>query len=169
MTTQYETAAEEDEAEAASEAAFRPSLSERVRPYLAGAAVLLFGCAITLFVFLDVRRQHLQQLDERSAGSLHVDPAGGDRGHLVAPDRLEAQGFEITPGEELTEKARSIKGPDEIKAMRCASLACENAIALMEDSARTGVPGGTRSVRRTSGHSPERSTLRPRTSRGPSP
>ncbi|MDJ0827680.1 MAG: aminopeptidase P family N-terminal domain-containing protein, partial [Rhodobacter sp.] len=34
---------------------------------------------------------------------------------------LEAQGFEIHEGEELTEKARSIKGPDEIKAMRCAS------------------------------------------------
>ncbi len=64
MTTQYDTAAEEDEAEAGSAEAFRPSFSERIRPYLAGAAVLLFGCAITLFVFIDVRRQHLQQLDE---------------------------------------------------------------------------------------------------------
>ena len=55
---------------------------------------------------------------------------------------LEAQGFEILPGEELTEKARSIKGPDEIKAMRCASLACENAVSEMESRARALVPQG---------------------------
>ena len=35
-----------------------------MRPYLTGATVLLFGCAITGFIFLDVRRQHLRQLDE---------------------------------------------------------------------------------------------------------
>ena len=62
MTTQYETAA--DQGETDSDDAFRPGFAERFRPYLAGAAVLLFGCAITLFVFLDVRRQHLQQLDD---------------------------------------------------------------------------------------------------------
>ncbi|MEM8633142.1 MAG: M24 family metallopeptidase, partial [Pseudomonadota bacterium] len=58
---------------------------------------------------------------------------------------LEAQGFEVMEGEELTEKARAIKGPDEIKAMRCASLACENAVAAMETAAREGVPGGNMS------------------------
>ena len=58
---------------------------------------------------------------------------------------LEAQGFEISPGEELTEKARSIKGPDEIKAMRCASLACENAVSEMESRARALVPEGNMS------------------------
>ena len=55
---------------------------------------------------------------------------------------LEAQGFELVPGEELTEKARSIKGPDEIMAMRCASLACENAVSEMESQARALVPEG---------------------------
>jgi len=34
---------------------------------------------------------------------------------------LEAQGFDVIPGEELTEKARSIKGPDEILAKRPAT------------------------------------------------
>ncbi|MFT5630724.1 MAG: Xaa-Pro dipeptidase [Gammaproteobacteria bacterium] len=53
---------------------------------------------------------------------------------------LEAQGFDVIPGEELTEKARSIKGPDEILAMRCASVACEIACAEMETAARSGVP-----------------------------
>ena len=32
--------------------------------------------------------------------------------------------FEVMEGEELTKKARIIKGPDKIKAMRCASHAC---------------------------------------------
>lgn len=55
---------------------------------------------------------------------------------------LETQGLEIFEGEELTEKARSIKGEDEIKAMRCASVACENSVYLMEDFAREKVPSG---------------------------
>ena len=58
---------------------------------------------------------------------------------------LEAQGFEIFEGEELTEKARSIKGKDEIKAMRCASMACENSVYLMEDFARKNAPYGNTS------------------------
>ena len=58
---------------------------------------------------------------------------------------LEAQGLQIFEGEELTEKARSIKGRDEIKAMRCASVACENSVHLMESFARTQVPQGNTS------------------------
>ena len=58
---------------------------------------------------------------------------------------LEAQGFEIMEGEEVTEKCRSIKGEDEILAMRCASVACENAVAIMEQKARIDVPKGNTS------------------------
>jgi Xaa-Pro aminopeptidase len=56
---------------------------------------------------------------------------------------LEARGFEIMEGEEVTEKARAVKGPDEINAMRCASHACEAAMAVMEDFARTQVPANS--------------------------
>ncbi len=56
---------------------------------------------------------------------------------------LEALGFAIEEGEEVTEKARSIKGPDEIKAMRCASHACETSVRRMEDYAREWGPTGT--------------------------
>ncbi|MEM9972203.1 MAG: dimethylsulfonioproprionate lyase DddP [Pseudomonadota bacterium] len=58
---------------------------------------------------------------------------------------LEARGFEVMEGEELTEKARAIKGPDEIKAMRCASHACETAVSAMESFARAEVPCGNTS------------------------
>jgi len=56
---------------------------------------------------------------------------------------LEKWGFEVMEGEEVTEKARVIKGPDEILAMRCASHACEAAIAEMEAFTRASVPGGS--------------------------
>jgi Xaa-Pro aminopeptidase len=55
---------------------------------------------------------------------------------------LEAAGFEIMEGEEVTEKARSVKGPDEIRAMRCANHACEAAVRAMEDFARANVGDG---------------------------
>ena len=55
---------------------------------------------------------------------------------------LEGLGIRLFPGEEATEKARSIKGADEIRAMRCAIHACEAAMAEMERFARAEVPRG---------------------------
>ena len=55
---------------------------------------------------------------------------------------LEAWGFEVMEGEEVTEKARVIKGADEILAMRCAQHACEASIAEMEAFTRANVPSG---------------------------
>jgi Xaa-Pro aminopeptidase len=55
---------------------------------------------------------------------------------------LEAAGFAVMEGEEVTERARAIKGADEILAMRCAHHACESAIAEMEAFTRATVPQG---------------------------
>ena len=55
---------------------------------------------------------------------------------------LEAAGFEVMEGEEVTERARAVKGPEDIAAMRCAHFACEAAIAEMEAFARAEVPKG---------------------------
>ena len=52
---------------------------------------------------------------------------------------LEALGLEIEDGEELMELTRVIKGPDEVKAMRCAIHACEAALYEMEKYAQPGV------------------------------
>ncbi|NIS30001.1 MAG: aminopeptidase P family protein, partial [Actinobacteria bacterium] len=52
---------------------------------------------------------------------------------------LEAAGFEVMDGEEVTEKARAVKGPDEIRAMRCAMFACEMSVAAMEREMRPGI------------------------------
>ena len=61
---------------------------------------------------------------------------------MVGLKAFESKRFDVFEGEELTEKARVVKGPDEIKAMRCASHACETAVRAMEDAARSGVPSG---------------------------
>ncbi|MDG2355230.1 MAG: Xaa-Pro peptidase family protein [Paracoccaceae bacterium] len=81
-------------------------------------------------------------LEEHSGGSKRL---AVDKILVNGLRSLEAQGFQIFEGEELTEKARSIKGKDEIKAMRCASIACENSVYLMEDFARKNVPYGNTS------------------------
>jgi Xaa-Pro aminopeptidase len=66
-----------------------------------------------------------------------------DKPMLHALRALEAQGFEIMEGEEVTEKARSVKGPDEIKAMRCAIHACEAAMPRWRLRPRTWCRRGT--------------------------
>jgi Xaa-Pro aminopeptidase len=53
---------------------------------------------------------------------------------------LEHLGLDIHDGEEVTEKTRAIKGPDEIAAMRCALHACEAAMHAMH---RQTAPGMT--------------------------
>jgi Xaa-Pro aminopeptidase len=55
---------------------------------------------------------------------------------------LEREGFEVMEGEEVTERVRAVKGPDDIAALRCAQHACEAAIAEMERATREGVPKG---------------------------
>lgn len=48
-------------------------------------------------------------------------------------------GMDIVDGEELMEKVRSIKGEDEILAMRCAVAACEKAVGEMVDHIQPGL------------------------------
>ncbi|MEZ5751127.1 MAG: dimethylsulfonioproprionate lyase DddP [Paracoccaceae bacterium] len=55
---------------------------------------------------------------------------------------LERAGFGIHEGEEVTERTRAIKGPDEVLAMRCAQHACESAMHEMEAFARREIPRG---------------------------
>lgn len=55
---------------------------------------------------------------------------------------LETIGFQVMEGEEVTERTRAIKGPDDMLAMRCAAHACESAVAAMEAFTRENVPKG---------------------------
>lgn len=62
-----------------------------------------------------------------------------DKIMLQGARALEAVGFTLEDGEEITEKSRSVKGPDEILAMRCAMHAGEISVAAMETAAQPGM------------------------------
>jgi Xaa-Pro aminopeptidase len=69
------------------------------------------------------------------------------KGRRVAVDKiqiaglraLDEAGIEVMDGEELMERVRAIKGPDEIQAMRCAIYACEASIAEMRELTEPGM------------------------------
>jgi Xaa-Pro aminopeptidase len=52
---------------------------------------------------------------------------------------LEALGIAVEEGEEAAERARAVKGPDEIAAMRCAIHAGERCVAAMHGALRPGI------------------------------
>ena len=120
-----------------------PFLSEfnpLVREQRSGADLFYFDRGDKVDVAADIFANEVRVLLEEHAGGnkrLAVDKIM--RHGLRA---LEAQGFEVKDGEEVTEKCRAVKGPDEILAMRCASVACEASVAGMEVFAREEIPRG---------------------------
>jgi len=122
---------------------FLSKFNDLVREQRSGADLFYFDRGDKLDVAADQFSREVRALiAEHGGGNMRL---GVDKAMIHGLRALEAQGFEVFPGEELTEKARSVKGPDEILAMRCASHACEIAMRIMEDSARAGVPRGTMS------------------------
>jgi Xaa-Pro dipeptidase len=119
---------------------FLSTFNPLVREQRSGADLFYFDRGDKVDVAADVFSNEVRVLlEEHAPGNRRL---GVDKIMLHGLRALEAQGFEIMEGEELTEKARSVKGPDEILAMRCASHACEVAVASMEAYARTNVPAG---------------------------
>ncbi|MEM9602219.1 MAG: dimethylsulfonioproprionate lyase DddP [Pseudomonadota bacterium] len=117
---------------------FLSTFNPLVREQRAGADLFYFDRGDAIGTAADTFSNEVRVLIEQHGGNntrLAVDKV-----MLHGLRALEAQGFEVQPGEELTEKARSIKGPDEILAMRCASHACERAVAEMERFAREKIP-----------------------------
>jgi Xaa-Pro dipeptidase len=121
-------------------APFLADYNPLVRETRAGASMFYFSAGDRVGV---VAQKFVAEVD-----ALMREHAGANR--RLAVDKimlhgfhaLEAAGFQVSDGEEVTEKTRAIKGPDEILAMRCASHACETAVAEMERAAREGVPKG---------------------------
>ena len=120
-----------------------PFLSEfnpLVREQRSGADLFYFDRGDKVDVAADVLSNEIRALlEEHAPGNKRL---AVDKIMLHGLRALETQGLEIMEGEEVTEKARSVKGPDEIRAMRCASHACEVAVRKMEDFARENVPLG---------------------------
>lgn len=119
------------------QAMFLSKFNPLVREQRSGADLFYFDRGDRLDVAADVFANEVRALIEAHSGAnrrLAVDKI-----MLHGLRALEAQGFEVFPGEELTEKARAIKGPDEIAAMRCASHACEVSVAAMQAAMAPGM------------------------------
>jgi len=122
---------------------FLSKFNPLVKEQRTGADLFYFGRGDKIDPAADVFAGEVADLiKEHGGGNMNL---AVDKIMLHGLGALEAQGFTVKDGEELTEKARSIKGPDEILAMRCASHSCEEACYAMEDAARAGVPNGNMS------------------------
>ena len=62
-----------------------------------------------------------------------------DQCHQIGFQRLSDAGITIGNGTEVMELARHIKGPDEVKAMRCSIHACEATMGEMRDALQPGM------------------------------
>src|SRR6056297_4047983 len=121
-------------------APFLSSFNPLVREARSGADLFYFDRGDKVDVAADTLSNEIRVLlEEHAPGNRRL---AVDKVMLHGLRALEAQGIEIMEGEEVTEKSRSVKGPDEILAMRCASHACEVAVREMENFARQNVPLG---------------------------
>ena len=121
-------------------APFLTSFNPLVREVRSGADLFYFDRGDKIDLAADTFAGEVRGLMAEHAGAntrLAVDKI-----MLHGLRALEAQGFEIMEGEEVTEKSRAVKGPDEIKAMRCSLNACEASMAAMEDFALQNVARG---------------------------
>ena len=62
-----------------------------------------------------------------------------DKIEIIGNKALEQQGIQIEFGQELMELARTVKGVEELQAMRCAVVACERAMAEMQAVLKPGI------------------------------
>jgi len=122
---------------------FLSTFNQLVREQRSGADLFYFDRGDKIDAAADRFSQEVRELIREHGGN--NCRLGVDKIMLHGLRALEAQGLQIMDGEELTEKARAIKGKDEIAAMRCAIHACEASVAEMEQVARSGVPTGTMS------------------------
>lgn len=115
---------------------FNPLVAER----RSGADLFYFARGDRIDVAADVFANEVRRLlAEHAPGNRRL---AVDKPMVHGLRALEAQGLQVMEGEEVTEKARAVKGPDEIRAMRCAVHACETGMAAMEAHARANVPAG---------------------------
>jgi len=61
-----------------------------------------------------------------------------DKIEILGLRALEQIGLEIFEGQKVTEIARVVKGPDEIKALYCATAACEASMVKMQEAIYAG-------------------------------
>ena len=116
---------------------FLSSFNSLIKEQRSGADLFYFDRGDKIDVAADLFSLEITELIMEHGGrNMNL---GLDKGMIHGIRALEAQGFEIMDGEECTEKCRSIKGPDEILAMKCASHSCELSIHEMQNKISIGM------------------------------
>ena len=119
---------------------FLSSFNPLIKEQRSGADLFYFDRGDKINIAADLFSAEVNDLIiEHGGGNKRL---GMDKPMIHGLRALEAIGFEVVPGEEVTEKARSIKGPDEILAMRAACYSCEQSVLKMEQFARENIPNG---------------------------
>ena len=118
-------------------APFLCSFNPLVREVRDGADHFYFDRGDKVDVAADTFSREIRDLiTEHGGGNMRL---AVDKPPIHTGWALSHAGFTLSEGEEVTEKARSVKGPDEILAMRCSVHACEAAVAVMEEEACAGM------------------------------
>ena len=114
------------------------SYNPLVREVRSGAGLFYFSAS-------DEMHARAKSLTDQIVDLMKAHGSGTNK--RIAVDKLmldgirafEAGGLEVCEGEEMMEKTRLVKGPDEIAAMRCAIYACEQAMHEMEAALQPGM------------------------------
>lgn len=108
-----------------------------VREVRGGAAFFYFECGERVNEHANRFAGEIDELLRQHCG--HNRRLAVDRIEVAGVRALDRLGIELFNGQAICEQARVIKGPDEIKAMRCAIASCEAAVAEMQRSMRAGM------------------------------
>ena len=115
---------------------FLSDFNPLVKETRSGADLFYFSRGDRIDVAADVFSNEVRGLVQAHGGAMRI---AVDKIMPQGLRALQAQGFDVSDGEELTEKARAVKCPDEIRAMRCAINACETSVARMQAACRPGI------------------------------
>ena len=108
-----------------------------IREVRSGAGFYYFGAGDRTRACAEVFAGEVVELLAEHAGAERR--LGVDKIMVHGLRALEARGVEVLEGEEATERARAVKGPDEIRAIRCAMHAGEACVAAMREACGRGL------------------------------
>jgi len=116
---------------------------EHLTAHLSGIDEIRTGAGALYFSYGDSENEAADRF-AREVGDLMREHGCGKQIAVDTMDVATSNSFQThqiaaVPGQNLMEHARLIKGEDEIKAMRCAVVACELSVGEMEQALKPGI------------------------------
>ena len=112
-------------------------------PHLDNVNELRSGAAALYFSYGDKENEQAQNFVQEIKDLIQAHGCDNriaiDTTDIATSQALQNAQIKVLSGQGVMEHARLIKGPEEIKAMRCAVSACQSAVAQMEAAMRPGM------------------------------